>query len=97
MFKRKGQLRDYFIGVGVKRLSKVDAELTSSNQHEVGTTLDMRNQFLGDDQRRIFLTKYVWLRESQHGFIIEDTTTHYDCRERQSHRSPEWRLYFPPI
>ena len=35
---QRGQLSDYFEGVGVKRLSAVDAEPKTSNQHEVGTT-----------------------------------------------------------
>ena len=34
---QRGQLSDYFEGVGVKRLSAVDAEPKTSNQHEVGT------------------------------------------------------------
>ena len=33
---KRGQLADYFEGVGVKRLSAVDAEPMTSNQHEVG-------------------------------------------------------------
>jgi len=39
---KRGQLSDYFEGVGVKRLSAVDAEPKSSNQREVGTTRKMR-------------------------------------------------------
>lgn len=42
---KRGHLADYFEGVGVKRLSAVDAEPKASNQHEVGTTVKMRNDF----------------------------------------------------
>ena len=91
---RHGQLRDYFAGVGVKRLSAVDAEPVRSNQHEVGTTRDMRQQFLGE-VRRGFSVGYVWLGEEQDGFTAQGTATYYDAREMQPLRVPEWRLYYP--
>ena len=92
---RRGQLRDYFAGVGVKRLSAVDAEPKKSNQHEVGTTHAMRHQFLGETQHQRFRVIYVWLGEDQDGFTAEGTATHYDAREKKAHRAPEWRLYYP--
>ena len=95
MAMRRGKLRDYFAGVGVKHLSAVDAEPRRSNQHEVGTTGEMRRQFLGEVQRERFSVVYVWLGEDQDGFTAEDTATHYDAREQQARRAPEWRLYYP--
>ena len=92
---RYGQLRDRFAGVGVKRLTAVDAEPARSNQHEVGTTRDMREQFLGEVQYQQFPVLYIWLGQDQNGFSVEETATHYDTRERQTHRAPEWRLYYP--
>ena len=92
---RRGQLRDYFAGVGVKRLSAVDAEPARSNQHEVGTTRAMCDQFLGRARRQRLQVVYVWLGRDQDGFTVEGTATHYDTRERQPHRAPEWRLYYP--
>ena len=92
---RRGQLRDYFAGVGVKRLTAVDAEPRVSNQHEVGTTREMCRQFLGEVPHRVFPTIYVWLGEDQDGFTAEGTATHYDAREQQPRRAPEWRLYYP--
>ena len=91
---RRGQLRDYFAGVGVKRLSAVDAEPVVSNQHEVGTTREMRRQFLGEDQHRRFPAIYVWLGEDQDGFTAEGSATHYNACE-QKPRAAEWRLYYP--
>ena len=89
------QLRDHFVGVGVKRLSAVDAEPTKSNQHEVGTTSAMREQFLGATHRREYDVTYIWLGEGQDGLIAQGTATHYDSRLGQADRSPEWRLYYP--
>ena len=91
---KHGQLRDYFTGVGVKRLSAVDAEPHRSNQHEVGTTRPMRDQFLGKGHQE-FTVQYLWLGEEQDNLSVEGTATHYDARERQPHRAPEWRLYYP--
>ena len=90
-----GQLRDYFSGVGVKRLSAVDAESGRSNQHEVGTTRAMREQFLGEVQHQRYDVLYIWLGQDQDGFSVEGTATHYDTRALKPDRSPEWRLYYP--
>ncbi len=87
-------LRDHFVGVGAKRLSAVDAEPKSSNQHEIGTTRDMRSQFLGEIKRG-YKTIYVWLDDDENAIVVESESTHYDAREGQPHRSPEWRLYYP--
>lgn len=90
---KRGHLSDYFEGVGVKRLSVVDAEPKRSNQHEIGTTRAMREQFLGESKRQFPVT-YIWLGMEQDGFTAEGTATHYDTRENQPHRGPEWRLYY---
>lgn len=89
----KGHLSEYFEGVGVKRLSAVDANPERSNQHEVGTTPEMR-QFLGENHQQRFVANYVWLGDEQEGFSCLDFATHYDTRLNQPHRRPEWRLYY---
>jgi hypothetical protein len=89
---KRGHLSDYFEGVAVKRLTKVDAT-PESNQHEVGTTRAME-AFLGREKRQ-FDVSYIWLGHEQDGFSVEGTATMYDSRERQTHRSAEWRLYYP--
>ena len=91
---KRGQLSDYFEGIGVKRLSAVDAEPKSSNQHEVGTTRKMRDDFLGEDHQRKFPAIYIWLGGDQEGFTEESWATHYDARINKP-RSAEWRLYYP--
>lgn len=92
---KRGQLRDYFVGVGAKYLSAVDAEPGRSNQHEVGTTKPMREQFLGADTKRYFSVRYVWLGQEQDGFTVDGTATYYDPRRKKPKRRPEWRLYYP--
>ena len=89
------QLRDFFVGVGVKRLSAVDAEPRKSNQHEVGTTRQMRDRFLGQRHRERLRVVYVWLGQDDDGIRAEGYATHYDARIFQSHRTAEWRLYYP--
>ncbi len=91
---RRGQLSDYFEGVGVKRLSAVDAEPKTSNQHEVGTTVKMRADFLGETHQQKFPAIYIWLGGDQEGFTEESWATHYDARLNKP-RAAEWRLYYP--
>ena len=91
---KRGQLSDFFVGIGVKRLSAVDAESKISNQHEVGTTRKMREDFLGEVHQHKFPAIYIWLGGDQEGFTEESWATHYDAR-MNSNRAPEWRLYYP--
>lgn len=90
---KKGHLSEYFEGVAVKRLSAVDADPSRSNQHEVGTTREMRG-FLGEHHQERFDANYVWLGDEQEGFSCPDFATHYDTRLSQPDRNPEWRLYY---
>lgn len=92
---KRGQLADYFEGVGVKRLSAVDAEPKTSNQHEVGTTRKMRDDFLGENHQQKFKAVYIWLGEDQDGITADEWATHYDARLNKPDRSAEWRLYYP--
>jgi len=92
---KRGQLSDHFEGVGVKRLSAVDAEPKTSNQHEVGTTKTMRDDFLGEIHQQRFPAIYIWLGGDQEGFTEESWATHYDARIKKEDRAAEWRLYYP--
>lgn len=88
----KGHLSEYFEGVGVKRLSAVDSEPKSSNQHEIGTTPAMR-EFLGTEKNK-FSVKYIWLSDEQETITDDGWATHYNTREGKP-RSPEYRFYYP--
>ena len=91
-----GSLRDYFLGVGAKRLSGVDAEPKISNQHEIGTTKAMRRNVLHEDGPHQYEAVYIWLGHYEDDQLrVEGAATHYDTRAGQPNRSPEWRLYYP--
>jgi len=89
---RRGYLSEYFEGVAVKKLTRVDAT-PKSNQHEVGTTKEMR-RFLGEE-KRVVSVNYIWLAKEQESFSESGPATLYDTREKKAHRRPEWRLYYP--
>lgn len=89
---KRGHLSEYFEGVAVKTLSIVDATPSRSHQHEIGTTMEMR-RFLKTDRTKFGVT-YLWLGGEQESVTEESVATHYDTRENQPHRGPEWRLYY---
>ncbi len=87
------RLSTYFSGVAAKRLSAVEADTETSNQHEFngikamvslfgssGTHIDTDFLYLGEDEDETL---------SEKGFL-----TWYDARENHPNRS-EYRLYFP--
>lgn len=88
---KKGHLSEYFIGVGVKVLSAVDAT-SKSNQHEIGTTSAMR-RFLGEGKSSLQVN-YIWLGGEQESITDQGWATHYNTREGKP-RSAEYRLYYP--
>ena len=92
---KRGHLSEYFAGVGVKRLSAVDAEARTSDQHEIGTTDQMRRQFLGTEDKERFKTNYIWLGEDETHDVDAAGATHYRALRHQPDRSPEWRLRYP--
>lgn len=94
----KGYLSYYFVGVGMKVLTRVDAT-SSSNQHEVGDGEhgQVLMRILGDQPRKgvnRFPARYIWLGEEQETITDEGFLSWYDTRENQPHRGPEWRLYY---
>ena len=89
---KRGYLSEYFDAVAVKTLSRVDAT-PKSNQHEVGTTAEMR-RFLGEVKKE-FPANFIWLGREQEGFSEPGSLTLYDTRENKAHRTAEWRLYYP--
>ena len=91
---KRGKLADNFVGIGMKRLGPSDAEPTTSNQHEVGTTKQMRQDFLGEEHTEKFETTYMWLGAEKEAHTCHGTTTHYDTRSKSPTRAPEWRLYY---
>ena len=89
-----GYLADQFVGVGVKRLSAVEAEPTVSNQHEINTTREMRDTFLDEYHQERFRVVYLRFDDEGDAIQVDGTATHYDARLNTPGRT-EWRLYYP--
>src|SRR5665213_258552 len=91
---RRGLLSDYFEGVAVKRLSVVETTPSQSNQHEFNGSRPLR-KLLGDDDRRKIPARFIWFGDEQEGITDDSTLSWYDSRRNQTHRSAEYRLYYP--
>lgn len=93
------RISDYFEGVAAKYLSAVDADPGRSHQHEIGGLPAAGfKQYLGTpgkSEEYRFKVKQVYFTDES---VVPDTSeglvTWYDCRRKQTHRSPEYRLYY---
>ena len=90
----RGHLRDYFVGVGVKRLRTVDAEPKISERHEIGTTSQMRRLFLPAGGKERLKAIFVSLADDRECVIDEGWATHFCARSSHTRRDPEWRLCY---
>lgn len=90
---KKGYLSEYFVDIGYKRLSAVEALRHRSNQHEFDGVGALK-RMLGS-ARRTFPAGFIYLSDSEPE-PVSDTgfLTWYDAREAHPTRS-EFRLYFP--
>lgn len=91
---RRGYLSEYFDGVAIKNLSRVDIT-AKSNQHEFGTIEEMRN-FLGIPVGKEFLpTRFIYLGDESDDSVVEDgDLTYYDVRANNPNRPAEYRCYY---
>ena len=77
----RGHLSNYFKGVGAKRLSAVEADPGTSNQHEFNGVAALKSIF-GLSERRQVLTRFIYLGETEEDFLSETgRLTWYDARE----------------
>lgn len=93
------RISDYFEGVAAKYLTAVDADRGRSNQHEIGGLPAVGfKKYLGTpgkDVENRFQAKQVYMAdESLAPEVVEGSVTWYDCRRKQPHRRPEYRLYY---
>ncbi|MCI4670425.1 MAG: restriction endonuclease [Bacteroidia bacterium] len=87
------RLSEYFEGVAVKRLSAVEADTDTSNQHEFNGIKSMVT-LLGT-KRVTMNTDFLYLGEGEDETLeSEGFLTWYDAREKNPKRT-EYRLYFP--
>ncbi len=92
---KKGELSDYFQGVGTKILKGTEVDPTVSNGHELQGVDDFR-AFLGTPSEKVKIpVSYVWLEDDAEPSVLALQGTWYDSRKGKSHRGPEYRLYYP--
>ena len=97
---KKGYLSQYFDGVAIKVLSKVETNVLASNQHEFNGVEGLRD-ILGEPEGKTrYEARFLYLTDYDDGPVVDDGfLTWYDARqkariERQVMRQ-EYRLYFP--
>lgn len=97
---KQGYLSEYFEGVGVKRLSAVEADVIRSNQHEFNGVEGLRTM-LGEPQGKVrYDARFLYLDDNDDDPIVEDGfLTWYDSRQKARVERGvmrwEYRLYFP--
>ena len=89
---KRGFLSEYFIGVVAKRLSMVETDPDSSNQHEFNGVRELKTLF-GEARLQDCTARFIWLGEENEGFSEDSSVTWYDARENHPTRT-EHRLYF---
>lgn len=93
---KHGELSDYFVGIGTKLLQGTEVDPRVSNGHEFQGVSEFR-AFLGTEGRKVTIPmRYVWLSDDiEQPITLLLQGTWYDSRRGQSHRGPEYRLYYP--
>lgn len=90
---RSGALSSFFRGVAAKRLSAVEVSRAVSHQHELNGVRALVD-LLGTERQQL-RASFVWLTDDpEQATSAEVAVTWYDSRERQLHRSAEFRLYY---
>lgn len=90
---KSGYLSSCFEGIAEKRLSKVEANLLCSNQHEFNGDKGLRQLLGTQDGPGKFQTTFLYMSDME-VLQREGEMTWYDAREKNPSRT-EWRLYFP--
>ena len=92
---KQGYLSEYFKGVAVKRLSRVEAHPEASHQHEFNGVRQLEGLLGPAIPRRKFDATFLYLNDDDPDPIeAVGWVTWYDAREKHAVRS-ENRLYFP--
>lgn len=94
-----GRIDEEFSGFGWKRLSAHEINPKVSNGHEFQGVKALSHLF-GETKRLEVPTVYYLIGDDDEGKptvieVIVSTSSWYDSRENQPHRSAEWRLYYP--
>lgn len=87
-----GYLNKYFSGVVVKRLSEVEVNTETSNQHEFNAKKPMPEIFGTEVPKKEFNATFLYM-EDEGTINASGKMTWYDARYKHPTRT-EWRLYF---
>jgi hypothetical protein len=88
-------LSQYFAGIATKRLSAVETDPATSNQHEFNGTRPMVSIFgTGETRQKVDCTFMYFDDDEDKTTTSNGFLTWYDSRANQPHRSAEYRLYF---
>lgn len=88
---QKGLLTKHFKGVAVKRLTAVETDPSTSNQHEFNGGVELKKIFGAD--KATYPTRFIWLGDEQEAISEDGFITWYDAREAHPKRS-EFRLFY---
>ncbi|WP_400153534.1 type II restriction endonuclease [Candidatus Methanomassiliicoccus intestinalis] len=93
---KEGYLSQYFTGVALKSLSRVEIDVAASHQHEFNGVSKLKKLFGNNSSIKISIpTVFLYLSDSDSDHIEDrGTMTWYDARRDDPSRS-EFRLYFP--
>lgn len=97
---KQGYLSEYFEGVAAKRLSRVEADVLTSNQHEFNGVEGLRDLLGEPDGKVRYASDIVYLNDDDDSAAPEEgTLTWYDARQKarleRGVNRWEYRLYFP--
>lgn len=91
----KGALSRYFLGAGAKVLRATEVDPGTSNGHEF-QGVDLFRTFVGTPPAREKIpVTWIWMDDESDPLRLDLTGTWYNSRQRQPHRAPEYRLYYP--
>lgn len=96
---KNGYLSEYFEGVAAKRLSAVEADVLTSNQHEFNGVEGLR-EMLGEPEGKVFFdAKLLYFSDQDDEPVVENSRlTWYDARQKarleRNVMRWEYRLYF---
>lgn len=89
-----------FSWAAARRLSSVDVDPTSSNQHELGSVGRLHRHLVAEarlseeDDEAELVAAWLLLRDDEEPRRVDEPVTCYDARRKSPHRRPEWRLYY---
>jgi hypothetical protein len=94
---KAGVLSDYFNGIGAKRLTTVEIDPSSSNQHEFQGVHKLK-EILGVHEDKLTLdAKYLRLSDENEIESVESFATWSNVRRNNPNRSAEYHMYYSSI